>query len=340
LDAALNPVRLLIFEPSFAPIQAELAGHGRALAPLVMDRAGVMRLAGAPISADEARPDAAWASGDLFESPAARDFLAATLKSPRLTWVQSGAAGFDHPIFARIVDKGARLTTSHGQAIGMADHVVAGVLDHFQRGPERRAAQAEHAWRRLPFREVLDTTWLVIGFGAIGQAVAQRTRGFGARVIGVRRDPSPHPLADRILSLEAMTAALPEADVVVLCLPASAATRHLADAGFFAVMKPGAVLVNVGRGALVDEGALLAALDLGKPAHAVLDVFEAEPLPGASRLWSHPRVSLTAHCSGDTGGQTLRNQALFLDNLARFLGGRALLGEVDPLDVLDRRSED
>jgi phosphoglycerate dehydrogenase-like enzyme len=126
---------------------------------------------------------------------------------------------------------------------------------------------------------------------------------------------------------------LPQADAVVLCAPLNDRTRHLANSGFFAAMKPGSVLANVGRGALVDEDALLAALERGAPAHAVLDVFETEPLPAESPFWGHPRVSLSAHCSGVTGAQDGRNQALFLDNLGRYVAGKPLLYEVDPADV-------
>jgi glyoxylate/hydroxypyruvate reductase len=326
--------RLMIYEPSFRRIQGELGRHGAALEPLLVDEAGRVTLAGSAVAADEARPDAAWANAELFESPAARDFMVALLKAPALQWVQSAAAGFDHPIFAQLVRKGVRLTTSHGQAVGMADYVLAGVLDHFQRGLERRAAQAERVWRRLAFREVAGSVWLMVGFGAVGQAVAQRARSFGARTIGVRRDPAAHPLADSIAPVEQLRDHLPGADVVVLCLPLGAATRHLANAAFFRAMKEGSVLANVGRGALVDETALLAALDRGAPAHAILDVFETEPLPPDSRLWTHPKVAVTAHASGITGGQSVRNQALFLDNLGRFLAGGPLLHEVDPRDVL------
>jgi phosphoglycerate dehydrogenase-like enzyme len=332
----LTATRLLIFEPSFERVQPDLAAHASALTPLVVDRSGAITTGGAPVSADDARPDIAWASGELYLSPAARDFFGTMLTSPNLRWVHSAAAGYDHPMFADIVRKGARLTTSHGQAVGMADYVLAGVLDHFQRGPERRAAQIQRAWTRLPFREILGTDWLVVGFGSIGQEIAKRARAFGARIIGVRRDVSAHPLADEVIPLARIPAVLPGADVVVLCLPASRTTRHLADAGFFAAMKPGSVLVNVGRGSLVDEQALAAALDRGRPAHAVLDVFETEPLPETSALWTHPRVSLTAHASGESGGQQMRNQALFLDNLARFIGGSPLLNEANPTDVLDR----
>ena len=331
-------VRLMIFEPSYRWVEAEIARHGRAIEVLLAHPDATLTLGGAPVTADDAAPDIAWANHELFENPAAgRAFMVGLLKSPHLSWVQSAAAGFDHPVFASLVEKGVRLTTSHGQAVGMADHVLGAVLDHFQRGPERRAAQAGHDWRRLPFREVNGSSWLVIGFGAIGQAVARRAGGFGARITGVRREQAPHPLAEAIVSLETIPAHLPRSDVVVLSIPLSARSQRLANPAFFAAMKPGSILVNVGRGALVDEKALLAALERGAPAHAALDVFETEPLPIDSPLWDHPRVSVTPHASGMTGAQHQRNQAHFLTNLERYLAGEALLNEAAPADVLGTR---
>jgi phosphoglycerate dehydrogenase-like enzyme len=325
--------RLLIYEPSFRRIKDELAAHGPGLAALVMSPDGAITLAGEALAADDANPQIAWANTDVFESAAARDFMVALLKAPGLQWLQSGAAGFDHPVFGQLAAKGVRLTTSHGQAVGMADYVLAGVLDYFQRGDERRAAQAQRAWRRLTFREIDGSSWVILGFGAVGQGVAQRARAFGAKITGVRRDQSPHPLADSIIPLERLTDLLPAADVVVLGLPLSETTRHIANARFFGAMKTGSVLVNVGRGALIDEAALVPALDLGAPAAAVLDVFKTEPLPTESRLWLHPAVKVTAHFSGATAGQGVRNQQLFLENLSRYLAGRPLLSEVDPRDL-------
>jgi len=325
--------RLLIYEPSFRRIETELAVHGAALQPLLMGADGAMTLGGQPLDADHAEPEIGWANAEVFTGPAGRDFMVALLKAPGLKWLQSAAAGFDHPVFGQLAQKGARLTTSHGQAVGMADHVVAGVLDCFQRGDERRAAQSERAWRRLPFREVMGSSWLIVGFGAVGQGVAERARAFGAKITGVRRDQSPHPLADLIAPVEKLADLSGEADVVVLCAPLSAATRHIAGARLFAAMKKGSVLVNVGRGGLLDEAALVAALDAGAPAAAVLDVFEVEPLPTESPLWSHPGVKITAHASGATAGEDLRNQQLFLENLTRYLAGQPLLNEVDPRDL-------
>ena len=333
----LVATRLLIYGPSFRWIEGDLAAHGESLQPLIVDESGVITHAGTTVPVEAANPHVAWASGELYLSPASRPFLVSMLKSPELRWVQSAAAGFDNKMFADIVRKGARLTTSHGQAVGMADYVLSGVLDHYQRWPERRAAQAAGAWSRFAFREILGSNWLIVGFGAIGQEVARRARAFGASIVGVRRDSSAHPLADAIITLADVRAALPRMDVVVLCAPASRATRGVANADFFAAMKPGSVLVNVGRGALVDEAALAAALDRGIPAHAVLDVFETEPLPPTSPLWAHPRVALTAHAAGESEGQQARNEALFVDNLRRYLAGEPLVNEADPADVLDTR---
>ncbi|HEX7760490.1 MAG TPA: D-2-hydroxyacid dehydrogenase [Caulobacteraceae bacterium] len=326
--------RVLIYEPTYRRLEAKFAALGVTFDPVLVNDAGEITVTGQASTAEEAHPEAVWANHEVFVSPAVRPFMVTMLKSPALKWVQSAAAGFDNPVFGQIIQKGAKLSTSHGQALGMAEYVLAGVIDHFQHGPERRAAQAEKAWRRLAFREILDSEWLVIGFGAIGQAVAQRAKGFGARITGVRRNQAPHDLADNIAPMSAIPDLLPHADVVVLCTPLTVETRHLVDAAFLSAMKPGSVIVNVGRGGLVDEPALLAALDAGKPEHAVLDVFETEPLPEDSPFWNHPRVALTPHASGITSGQWTRNETLFLDNLKRYLAGEPLLNVADPKDVL------
>ncbi len=326
--------RLLIYAPSHDTVSAEIESRAPGLDILAMDGAGAITLRGEAVSTQDAAADIAWLDQGLFESKATGAFLKAMFASPSLTWVQSAAAGFDNPLFKSIVAKGASLSISHGQAVGMADYALWGVLDVFQKGPERRADQAAHVWRPRPFREVNGSHWLIVGFGAIGQAVATRARAFGATITGVRRDQTSHPLADQIAAPADLAVLAPLADVVVLSLPLSAATHHLADATFFAAMKPGSVLVNVGRGGLVDEAALLAALGAGVPAAVVLDVFQIEPLPADSPFWNHPRVRLTPHSSGVTGAQNHRNADLFLDNLERFVAGRPLLNLADPKDVL------
>jgi phosphoglycerate dehydrogenase-like enzyme len=325
--------RLLLFEPAYRRTAAELERLAPDLELALVDREGRITLGGQTVGEDEAQPDWGWFAADSGFGPAGRTLFVAMLKSDRLAWVHTGAAGVDGPVWRQLVDKGARLTTGHGQAISIAEYVIAGVLEHFQRQAERRAEQAARRWTRLPFREIAGTRWLIVGFGAIGQAVAERARAFGAEISGVRRSGESHPAADRMARLEDIRGLLPDADVVVLAAPLNAATAGLADAGFFATMKPRSMLVNIGRGGLVNEAALLAALDAGTPEHALLDVFETEPLPTDSPLWSHPRVSLTAHASAFGSGQTVRNDALFLENLRRRLADEPLLYEADARDM-------
>jgi phosphoglycerate dehydrogenase-like enzyme len=326
-------MRLIVFEPALKRVERQLAALGGALELVVVGEDGAITCNGQVLDDETAQPEAGWFSIESATSPGGRALVISLLKSRRLTWVQTVAAGVDHPIWRQLVDKGAILTTGHGQAISIAEYVLAEVIAHFQRIGERRAEQAAHRWTRLPFREIAGAHWVIVGFGAIGQAVAERARAFGARITGVRRSGAAHPLADRMGTLAEVRSLLPDADVVVLAAPLNDATRNLADAAFFAAMPPRSVLVNVGRGDLVDEPALLAALDRGVPEHAVLDVFHAEPLAEGSPFWDHPRVALTPHASAFGSGQPARNDALFLENLRRRLAGEPLLYEADPRDL-------
>ena len=328
--------RLLISETSYARIRGELDAVPGLQSVLVRED-GTLTADGSQTSPEDARVDAAWANNDVFQSAAVKPFMTAALKSPNLAWVQSGGAGFEHPVWASFVNKGAVLTTQHVQSFGIAEFVLWGVLDHLQRGPERRRAQAEGRWEKLPFGDIAGSRWLVVGFGAICQDVAVRARAFGAHITGVRRTPGPHPLADAML--EDWKEALPHADVVVLSLPLSRSTAGMADAAAFAAFKPKSVFVNVGRGGLVDEGALIEALARGRPAHAVLDVFAAEPLPPESPFWSHPQVTATAHTSALSSGLVGRSDQIFLKNLHCFLRGEPLHGAVAAEEVLDSAAE-
>ena len=189
--------RVLFYEPSYRRVADKIASIP-GVEILLMSRDGKIRKDGVELSLDAANPEVGWATNDLFAGPI-RDYMVTLLKSPSLRWMQSGAAGFDNPVFAQIVAKGARLTTNHSQAIGMAEYVLASVLDHFQRGPERRAAQLQKQWARLPYREIEGSRWIVVGFGAIGQEVARRARAFGAHITGVRRRTGSSELADALV---------------------------------------------------------------------------------------------------------------------------------------------
>lgn len=212
----------------------------------------------------------------------------------------------------------------------MAEFAFSSVLDVFQPNPARRASQQARAWQGHEFREVCGSQWLIVGLGRVGSEIATRARAFGARVLGVRRSPRGDEPVDRILAPDAIFSVLPETDVIVLSAALNASTQSLVDAQFLACLKPDAVLVNVARGGIVDEAALLQGLDDARPAAAILDVFETEPLPEDSRLWLHPRVRLSAHCSAESAGTGVRGDALFLENLGRYLAGEPLCLEVDP----------
>lgn len=270
---------------------------------------------------DAVDAEVAWGTFDLFDDGGpARAFFGFLLHSPTIRWFQSPAAGADHPVFARVAGRGVVVTTSHVTDVPIAEYVLRAVLDAFQRAGEWRAAQAGSTWERHEWREVAGSRWLVYGLGAIGSAVAVRARAFGAEVIGVRRTPG-----DGVVHPSAAPGLLPSVDVVVLAAPLSDETQGLVADGFLGAMREGSVLVNVARGGLVDEAALLRSLDMPNGPHvAVLDVASEEPLPPDSPLWSHPRVVLTPHNAAAGHGRGERALQLFLANLARWRAGEPL----------------
>ncbi len=266
----------------------------------------------------------AWLSDD------AGAFQDAIRRAPHLRWVQSAGSGFDTPFLRELVERGIAISRTTVQSLGIAEFVMGRVLSLFQREGDRHALQAARRWQALPFREIHGTRWLIIGFGTIGRDVAIRARAFGAEIVGMRRDATPDPAADRIAHPDRLHDELPGADVVILSLPLSDATRHMIDAAALAAMKPDAVLVNVGRGGLIDHDALRAALDSGRPAHAILDVAPQEPLPEDDPLWSHPHIWMTAHGSAYGDGLSDRADRFALANIRRFLAGEPVLNPVAP----------
>jgi phosphoglycerate dehydrogenase-like enzyme len=164
--------------------------------------------------------------------------------------------------------------------------------------------------------------------GGIGTEVAVRARAFGARVIGCRRHPSADDPSDRTVTPDRLPEVVGQADVIVLAAPSTPDTANLVDASLLARVRPGATFVNVARGTLVDEDALLEALDRGRPAVAVLDVFRQEPLPEDHPFWTHPSVRITPHNAAGGSGRLLRQAELFSDNLDRYLAGRPLVHDV------------
>lgn len=283
-------------------------------------------------SADAVDPELYWMSLDAFGAGLGH-FFKHIGQGTRGRWVQTFNAGLDNPVFRILFEKGLRVSKSSAQAPPIAEYVVAHGISLLHPIAAQQAAQDAGEWRRVPFVEIGHSHWLLVGFGNIGHEIARRVNGFGARITAVRRSGAPDPLVDRMASTAQLPQLLPEADVVVLACALTDETRDIADAAFFAAMKPGAILINIGRGELVDEDALRAGLDAGKPGVAVLDVFRNEPLPAGAWQWSHPKVRVTAHASNAGDGTLRRGDELFLENLRRFLAGEPLLNEASASEV-------
>jgi phosphoglycerate dehydrogenase-like enzyme len=197
--------------------------------------------------------------------------------------------------------------------------------------PHFATAQRDHAWSRRSSSRIAGTTALIYGTGALGGAVARAARGLGLSTLGISRTGSPSADFDRVLGLDAQAQFLPAADFVILTLPLTSATRGLANAGFFARMRAGAGFANFGRGALVDQPALCAALDRGTPGGAIIDVATPEPLPADSPLWSAKNLIITPHVSCDDPATYVPDALdLLIDNLARLERGAPLRNWIDP----------
>lgn len=317
-------MKLLIFEPAYQRIKDRLEGLAPTIEPLLLHPDSTLSFKGAPVAFEDAEFDIAFASNDAYMGGPVRALFKLLTEATALKWFQSSAAGFDHPIFAQIAAGGTVMTRSDGLGVSIAEFVLGRILEVFHPTGERRAAQADHKWQRLDFRDVFGTTWLIIGMGSIGREIAIRAKAFGVHVIGVRRHPAGDEPADEMLTPADLVGAIPRADVVILSAPGGDETRNLVDSAFLDLMKPDSVLVNVARGSLVDEAALLESLDAGKPSMAILDVFETEPLPEDSRFWDHERVLLSAHCAPQSPLNTARGDTVFLDNLQRYLAGEEL----------------
>jgi phosphoglycerate dehydrogenase-like enzyme len=242
-------------------------------------------------------------------------------------WVHALGTGVDAFPFALLTDQ--VLTCSRGgSALPIAEWVLA-VMLAFEKGlPQAWIHAPPDGWSRGMRGTLSGKTLGLLGLGGIGAAVARRALPFGMRVCACRRSGAPSEMAG-VEVLGDVVELVAAADHVVLAAPATPATRHLFDRVLFARMKPGAHLVNVARGALVDQEALRAALDDGRVAMASLDAVDPEPLPAGHWLYAHPRVRLSPHVSWQMPGAAERLVDCFIDNLRRYRAGAPLDGVVD-----------
>lgn len=254
-------------------------------------------------------------------------------QAENLKWLHLGSAGAegytDRKLYCR---EDAVLTNSSGVfGLPIAEHVF-GMILNFNRSLDAYTRNKDlKRWERGSVRgDIYGSTVGILGFGDIGNEIAKRARAFGARVVAMKRTPGEKPeYVDALYGEEGVDAVLEQSDYVVLALPATAKTAGLVSEAKFRKMKRNALFVNIGRGALVDQEALVKALNEGWIAGAALDVTAPEPLPRNSPLWSMSNVIITPHVSGDSPSNELRRKQIFLSNLELFIQGKALKNRVN-----------
>jgi phosphoglycerate dehydrogenase-like enzyme len=262
------------------------------------------------------------------------------VEAKKLRWVHSAAAGVGTALHSEMKASDVILTNSAGiHAIPIAEYVVAGVL-HFLRGLDVALDQQRQAkWDKTffvaedaPLREMDTVRALIVGTGGLGGETGRRLAALGARVTGVRRrvELGPPPGFEQVIPLSELDQVLPDHDVVVLAAPFTPETAGLMTAARLDLLPSNAIVVNVARGTLLDEVALVDRLQSGKLRGAVLDVFREEPLAATSPLWHLRQILLTPHISPVSPGRFWPRQLdLFLDNWARYVGGKPLINQVD-----------
>ena len=282
-------------------------------------------LPGQPVTQE----DVDWAQVILGNVPAAM-----LHGSPALEWLQTNSAGVEAYIQPGVLAGDTLLTNATGAyGLAIAEHMLGMLLELFKKLELYRDAQKSGAWQSQgAVKAVYGSTVLVLGMGDIGGEFAARCKALGAKVIGVRRSPRPCPeYADEVHLLEDLDSLLPQADVVAITLPGTDATRGLMSRERLAKMKEGSVLLNVGRGFIVDTEALCDALERGHLSGAGVDVTDPEPLPPTHRLWNIPTAVVTPHISGFYHLRETHERivGIFLENLRHFQAGEPLRNLVD-----------
>ncbi len=283
--------------------------------------------------ADVARGEIAFYSQDLNPNHA-RQFFSAVRKGPNIQWLHVFNIGVDHPIYTEMLERGVRVTTSAGTtAQPISQTALTGMLMLSRGFPHWMSAQAGRRWAPVRLqdspRDLPGQTVLVYGMGGIGTEFARLAKALGMKVIGVRRSPrkADDPV-DEMHTPDQIDQLLPRADWLMLCSPLTAQTRKLMSAQRLALLPKGAYVLNVSRGEVVDEAAMIDALNSGHLAGAYLDVFEQEPLPTESPLWDMTNVIITPHNSTSSDGNERRVFDCFLHILEQWASKAPLTNEV------------
>ncbi|HZC66292.1 MAG TPA: D-2-hydroxyacid dehydrogenase, partial [Candidatus Dormibacteraeota bacterium] len=280
----------------------------------------------------------------LPELPDADIFVGAVIRpdhvkqAPKLKWIHSTSAGIGQLTLPEIKDAGIMVTNASGVfSVPMAEHTIGLILALARNFPDTTRQQDQKTWSQQflwdkpqHLTEINGTTLVIVGFGSIGREVAKRAAALDMKVIGVNRSGQGQLAgAQQIVSMERLNEVLPEADFVVLCAPETAETKNLFDLKRFIQMKRGARLINLGRGSILDEAALVRSLESGHLGGAALDVANVEPLPPESPLWTAPNLLITPHTSAISSRLWLRQTELLVKLLERWFDGRELCNVAD-----------
>ena len=276
-----------------------------------------------------------WLSSEAFDR--------LLVRAPHLAWVHSATSGVERALTPNALERGVVVTNARGVfSRPIAEYVLMMILAVSRRLPQLLELQRERTWQPLEGAELRDVTVGIVGLGSIGRAVGALATGFGCRVVAVRRRPGTdlagtdddrslgEAMLERVGGPETLPELLAESDFIVLAAPLTPETIDMINDDTLAMVKPGAWLINVARGRLVDERALLRALRDGTLGGAVLDTFRDEPLPATSPFYDLDNVIVTPHTAWSSGRVLDRSVELFCDNLRRFAVGEPLLNIVDP----------
>jgi phosphoglycerate dehydrogenase-like enzyme len=284
--------------------------------------------------ADCSRIEIAYLTRDIRFSELYHSFGATVSAAQNLKWVHFVSTGIDqHPFLASLIERGVRLTTSagsNGEPVGQT--AICGLLMLARGVPRWIDAQRRRAWEPMRGaaapRDIQGQTVAIVGLGTIGATVARFCQALGMHVIGVRRSPKrPEDPVDEMCKIAKLRTVLPRCDWVVLACPYTKETHHLLNAETLALLPKGARVINVARGGVADEPALIAALKSGHLGGAHLDVFEKEPLPADSPLWDMPNVICTPHNASASSGNDQRAAEIFFSNLMKWARGEPMLNE-------------
>ena len=252
-------------------------------------------------------------------------------KMSRLKWIHALSAGVDQLLSPAVIDTKIPVTNSKGiHGIPISEYIFANLLAFYRNLFVLEAQQKEKIWKRPMSEELFDKTIGIIGLGAIGREVAKRAKAFGLEVFACKKTATDELFIDKLFLESQMDEMLPQCDIVVLALPLTPETEHSFAKERFQLMKNDSCLVNISRGQIICDADLIKALESGEIRHAFLDVFEEEPLPESSPLWTMPQITITPHIAALTPHYMDRAVQVFTTNLERFESEAPLLNLMDP----------